>query len=80
MTAYLAGDYAASVERLSQWLAAATSEDAPLAGLAHAAVAKLGVLAQGDDRARIVAEAAQAARGHCDSCAAAAGFSDAPPA
>ncbi len=57
MTAYLAGDYASSVERLSQWLEAAPSNDAPLAGHAQAVVAKLGVLAQGEDRDRIVAEA-----------------------
>ncbi|HEY8153842.1 MAG TPA: hypothetical protein VII72_06915 [Myxococcota bacterium] len=57
MTAYLAGDYATSVACLSQWLEAAPSDDAPLANLAHAVASKLGVLAQGDDRARIVAEA-----------------------
>ena len=79
MTAYLAGDYAASVERLSQWLAAATREDAPLAGLAHAAVAKLGVLVQGDDRARIVAEAAKLLEGIAR-LRAAADLSDAAPA
>ena len=59
MTAYLAGDYASSVACLSQWLEAAPSDDAPLADLAHAVVGKLGVLAQGEDRARIVAEAAR---------------------
>ena len=79
MTAYLAGDYAASVERLSQWLAAASSEDAPLAALAHAAVAKLGVLVQGDDRARIVAEAAQLLEGIAK-LRGAAELSDAAPA
>ncbi len=63
MTAYLAGDYAASVERLSEWLAAAKSDDAPLASIAHAAVAKLGALAQGEEGARIVAESARLLEG-----------------
>jgi hypothetical protein len=80
MTAYLAGDYVASVERLSQWLAAAPSEDAPLAGLAHAAVVKLGVLVQGDERARIVAEAAKLLEGIARLRNAAEKISDAAPA
>ena len=79
MTAYLAGDYAASVARLSQWLAAAPSDDAPLAGLAHAAVAKLGVLAQGEDRAQHRRGGRKAARGN-RAAARAAELSDAPPA
>jgi hypothetical protein len=57
MTAYLAGDYAASVACLSQWLDAAPSEDAGLAGLASEVVAKIGVLAQAEDGARIAADA-----------------------
>jgi hypothetical protein len=57
MSAYLAGNYAISVERLSQWVAEAPSEDAALAGIAHAAIAKLGVLMQGEERSRIAAEA-----------------------
>jgi hypothetical protein len=63
MTAYLAGDYAASVERLAQWVAAAPSDDAALAGLAHAAVAKMGSLVQGEGRERIVAEAGRLLEG-----------------
>ncbi len=80
MTAYLAGDYVASVERLSQWLAAAPSDDAPLAGLAHAAVVKLGVLVQGDERERIVAEAAKLLEGIARLRSAAEKISDAAPA
>jgi hypothetical protein len=57
MTAYLAGDYAASVASLSRWLDAAPDEDAGLAGLASEVVAKIGVLAQGEDGARIAADA-----------------------
>jgi hypothetical protein len=58
MTAYLAGDYAASIARLSQWLEAAPGEDAGLAGLASEVVAKIGVLAsQGEDGARIATDA-----------------------
>jgi tetratricopeptide (TPR) repeat protein len=57
MTAYLAGDYARSIERLSQWVAEAPGEDAPLAGIAHAAVSKLGVLVQGAEGKRIAADA-----------------------
>jgi hypothetical protein len=79
MTAYLAGDYASSVARLSQWLDAAPSDDAPLAGQAQAVVTKLGVLAQGEDRERIVAEAGRL----LESIArlrAAAELSEAPPA
>jgi hypothetical protein len=63
MTAYLAGDYAASVARLSQWLAAASSQEAPLAGLASEVAAKIGVLAQGEDAARIAADAARLQEG-----------------
>lgn len=63
MTAYLAGDYASSVACLSQWLDAAPSDDATLAGLANAVVAKMGVLAQGDDRARIVADSGRLLEG-----------------
>jgi hypothetical protein len=80
MTAYLAGDYVASVERLSQWLATAPSDDAPLAGLAHAAVVKLGVLVQGDERPRIVAEAAKLLEGIARLRGAAEKISDAAPA
>ena len=79
MAAYLAGDYASSVARLSQWIDAAPRDDAPLAGRAQAVVAKLGVLAQGEDRDRIVAEAGRL----LESIArlrAAAELSDAPPA
>jgi tetratricopeptide (TPR) repeat protein len=63
MTAYLAGDYAASVASLSKWLEAAPSQDALLARQAHAVVAKLGVLAQGEDRDRIVTEAGRVLEG-----------------
>jgi hypothetical protein len=80
MTAYLAGDYVASVARLTQWLATAPSADAPLAGLAHAAVAKLGVLAQGDERSQIVAEAARLLEGIARLRSAAEKISDAAPA
>ena len=79
MTAYLAGDYASSVGFLAQWLETAPSEDAPLAGLAHAVVAKLGVLAQGEDRARIVAKAGRLLEA-VSRLRATAGLSDAPPA
>ena len=80
MTAYLAGDYAASVERLGQWLAKAPAADAPLAGLAHAAVSKLPVLAQGDERARIVEEASRLLDGIARLRGAAEKISDAAPA
>jgi hypothetical protein len=63
MTAYLAGDYANSVARLSQWLAAASNQDAPLAGLASEVAAKIGVLAQGEEAARIAADAARLQEG-----------------
>jgi hypothetical protein len=59
MKAYLAGEYGKSVELLSRWVGAAEKDDAALAGLAHAAVAKLGVLVQGEERARIVERANQ---------------------
>ena len=78
MTAYLAGDYAASVACLSRWLEAAPSDDAALAGLANAVVAKMGVLAQGADRARIVADAGRLLEGIARLRA--AELSDAPPA
>ena len=78
MTAYLAGDYASSVACLSQWLDAAPSDDATLAGLANAVVAKMGVLAQGEDRARIVADAGRLLEGIARLRA--AELSDAPPA
>ena len=79
MTAYLAGDYAASVTCLSQWLDAAPSDDAALVGLAHAVAAKMGVLAQGEDRLRIVAEAGRLLEAVAR-LRAAAELSDAPPA
>jgi hypothetical protein len=63
MNAYLAGDYATSVARLSEWLASASGQDAPLAGLANEVAAKMGVLAQGEDAARVVAEAARLQEG-----------------
>ena len=63
MNAYLAGDYASSVACLSQWLEAAPSDDATLAGLASAVVAKMGVLAQGEERARIVVDAGRLLEG-----------------
>ena len=79
MTAYLAGDYASSVRCLSQWLDAAPSDDATLAALANAVVAKMGVLAQGEDRARIVADAGRLLEGVAR-FRAAAELSDASPA
>jgi hypothetical protein len=79
MTAYLAGDYASSVAFLAQWLEKAPSEDAPLAGLAHAVITKLGVLAQGEARARLVAKAGSLLEA-VSRLRAAADLSDAPPA
>jgi len=78
MTAYLAGDYASSVACLSKWLDAAPSHDATLAGLANAVVAKMGVLAQGEDRTRIVADPGRLLEGIARLRA--AELSDAPPA
>jgi len=79
MTAYLAGDYAASAASLSQWLAAAPAEDAGLAGLAHAVVSKLGVLAHGAERTRLVEASGRLLEGIAR-LRAAEGISDAPPA
>jgi tetratricopeptide (TPR) repeat protein len=58
MAAYLAGDYPSSVEWLGRWLETAGAEDARLADLAHAAVARLGQLAVGDEKRKVTAGAA----------------------
>lgn len=79
MTAYLAGDYASSVAYLSQWLETAPSDDALLARQAHAVVAKLGVLVQGEERDRIVVEAGRLLEGIAR-LRAAAELSDGSPA
>ena len=57
MAAYMAGDYAGTVEHLEQWAAAGHASEARLVGVAHTAVAKIERLATGDDRDRVVAAA-----------------------
>jgi hypothetical protein len=58
MQAYLARDYAESVARLSDWADAADPKASELRGPAHDALARVGQLAEGRDRERIVQEAA----------------------
>jgi hypothetical protein len=54
MRAYLSGAYAESVTQLAAWARGASSEEAFLAGLAHAALSKLERLVQGSERAAIL--------------------------
>jgi tetratricopeptide (TPR) repeat protein len=58
MQAYVARDYAASVEHLAAW-ASAGPPDTRLRGLARDAVSSIVQLAEGDDRTRISREAAE---------------------
>ncbi len=57
MGAYLAGDYGVSVAWLGRWIESASEDEAKLAGLAHAAISKIGQLAVGGDKQRVVADA-----------------------
>lgn len=57
MQAYLAGDYAESVARLSDWVDADAARAPELAGLAQDAVARISQLASGAERQQIVARA-----------------------
>ena len=54
MRAYLGGDYAESVAQLAAWARGAGSDEAFLAGLAHAALSKLERLVQGSERAAVL--------------------------
>jgi hypothetical protein len=54
MQAYLARDYAESVAALSHWADAPTADDAELSAPAHDALARVGQLAEGDDRESIL--------------------------
>jgi len=58
MGAYLAGDYGVSVDWLGRWIESAPMDEAKLAGLAHSAISKIGQLTLGDDKERVVADAA----------------------
>jgi tetratricopeptide (TPR) repeat protein len=58
MSAYLAGDYAESLVGLSEWVEAGSAGDSSLGSLAHAAVASLDRLIEGDDRNDVLARAA----------------------
>jgi FAD/FMN-containing dehydrogenase len=58
MDAYLSGHYGTTVEWLARWVDAAPEEEASLAELAHAAVAQIGQLALGDDKQKVMADAA----------------------
>jgi hypothetical protein len=57
MQAYLARDYAQSVARLSEWAQAESPRALALTELAQDAVARVGQLAQGADRARVAKQA-----------------------
>ena len=59
MSAYLAGDYAESLVGLSEWVEAGSAGDRSLNGLAHAAVASLDRLIDGEDRDEVLARAAK---------------------
>jgi tetratricopeptide (TPR) repeat protein len=54
MQAYLARDYEESVERLSEWADTTDPGATELLGLAHDAVSRIGQLAEGSERQRIV--------------------------
>jgi hypothetical protein len=58
MGSYLLGDYAGTTAHLSRWLDAGAPGDASLRALAQAAVSCIGELELGEDRERLVAEAA----------------------
>jgi hypothetical protein len=58
MDAYLSGQYGTTVEWLRRWVEAAPAEEASLAELAHAAVSHIGQLALGDDKQKVMADAA----------------------
>ena len=59
MSAYLAGDYAESLVGLSEWVEAGSAGDNSLVNLAHAAVASLDRLIEGDERDDVVTRAAK---------------------
>jgi hypothetical protein len=58
MGAYLSGHYGTTVDWLGRWVDAASADEAPLAELAHAAVSQIGQLALGDDKQKVMADAA----------------------
>jgi hypothetical protein len=59
MSAYLTGDYADCLVGLSEWVEAGCAGSSSFRGLAHAAVASLDRLIEGDDRDEIVTRAAK---------------------
>lgn len=58
MAAYLVGDYVECVARLDEWFDGRGENEARLVDIARVAVSKIDQLAEGEDRERVVAEAA----------------------
>jgi len=58
MAAYLAGNYAECVLRLSEWFDGRRADEEGLLEIARAAVSKIDQLAEGDDSERVARQAA----------------------